>query len=286
MDIKCVGVIGLGAMGTGIAQVCAQSGYSVVAVDINQKLVDKGIASITSFLSKSVEKGKITQAAKDETLGRIKYVTDTNSLKDCDLVIESIIENLEAKIKVFEQLGKICRKECILATNTSVLSVIDMAAATGKPDKVLGMHFFNPVPLMKTVELVRTIVTSDETMDTAKKFAESLNKIIIEARDTPGFIVDRLSIAFSLNAVRALEAGVGTIEEIDKAISLSLNHPMGPFRLMDLIGIDNLASVSSSLYKQLGDPQYFTPVTVQKMIAAGWLGQKAGRGFYDYSSSK
>lgn len=282
VETKTVGVVSCGVMGSGIAQVCAQAGYQVVVSEINEELLNKGLASINLFLAKGVERGKVTVEDKEAALNRIKGATNARDFSSCDLVIEAVPENMELKKKVFAQLGEICSKESILATNTSVLSVIDMAVVSGRPSKVVGLHFFNPVPIMRPVEVVRTILTSNETMDIAKAFVESLGKTIVVAKDTPGFIVDRLSIAFILNAIRMLEAGVATAEDIDRAVSLGLNHPMGPFQLADLVGLDTLVAVSTSLYEQLGDPQYTLPTIVRKMVTAGWLGRKTRRGFYEY----
>jgi len=283
MEIKKVGVVGCGLMGGGIAQVCAQSGYQVVVSEINDEALDKGLSSIKLFLTKGVERGKVTPEEKEATLLRIRGTTNIKDFSKCDLVIEAVSEDMNLKKRVFTELGEVSSKEAILASNTSVLSILDMAVLTGKPEKVVGLHFFNPAPIMRPVEVIRTILTSDETMVTAKAFVESLGKTVINAKDSPGFIVDRLSIAFTLNAIRMLEGGVATVEDIDKAVTLGLNHPMGPFQLADLVGLDTLVAVSTSLHEELNDPQYALPTTVRKMVTAGWLGRKTGKGFYDYS---
>ena len=281
MEIKKVGVVGCGIMGSGIAQVCAQAGYQVVVSEINEEKLKKKFPSINSFLSKSVEKEKITQQDKDATMARIKGTTDTKDFGDCDLIVEAITENLDLKKNIFAELDKICPKHTILATNTSCLSIIDIAMATSRPDKVLGLHFMNPVPIMKLLEIVRTIATSDETLEIGKEFGKSVEKTIVIARDTPGFIVNYLLIPFLLNAMRMLDAGVATREDIDTAINLGLNHPMGPLTLADHIGLDTILYVSA-IYEETKDPQYTPPPLLKKMVTAGWLGRKTGKGFYDY----
>jgi len=282
VEIRKVGVVGCGAMGSGIAQVCAQSGYQVVVSEVKDELLNKGLASINSFLTKSVEKGKVSQQDKDSALARIKGTTNTKDFSDCDLVIEAAIENMELKQKIFAQLDKICPKHAILATNTSCLSIIDMAMATTRPDKVLGVHFFNPAPLMRLMEIVKTVATSDETFEIGKNFGESLGKTVVAAQDAPGFIVNRLMTPFLLNAIRMLETGVATREDIDTAVNLGLNHPMGPLALTDLIGIDTVFFIANSIYEEFRDPQYAPPTLMKKMLAAGWLGRKTGKGFYEY----
>ena len=282
MEIKKVGVVGCGTMGSGITQVCAQSGYPVVVSEINDELLNKGLASIDKFMSVSVEKGRLSQEDKDATIARIKGTTDTKNFSDCDLVIEAAIENMDLKKKIFADLDKICPKHAILATNTSCLSIIDMAIATGRPDKVLGLHFMNPVPLMKLLEIVKTIATSEETLETGKTFGESLGKTIVIAQDTPGFIVNRLLMPYLVNATKMLESGIATREDIDAGINLGLNHPMGPLTLMDLIGIDTVFFILEAMYEEFKDPQYAPPTLMRKMVTAGWLGRKTGKGFYDY----
>jgi len=282
MEIKKVGVVGCGTMGSGITQVCAQSGYQVVVSEINDELLNKGLASINNFLAKSVDKGKLSQQDKDSTLARIKGTTNTKDFSDCDLVIEAAIENMELKKKMFAELDKICPKQTILATNTSCLSIIDLAMETSRPDKVLGLHFMNPVPLMRLLEIVKTIATSDETLETGKTFGASLGKTIVLAIDTPGFIVNRLLMPFLLNAFRMLEAGIATREDIDTAINLGLGHPMGPLTLADLIGLDTTLFVCEAMYEEFKDPQYAAPPLLKKMVTAGWLGRKTGKGFYEY----
>jgi len=282
MEIKKIGVVGCGLMGSGIAQVCAQSGYQVTVSEINDELLSKGLASINTALSKSVEKGKLSQQDKDATLPRIKGTINTKDFADCDVMIEAAIENMDLKKKIFAELDKICPKQTILGTNTSCLSIIDMAMATTRPDKVLGLHFFNPAPVMRLMEIVRTVATSDETFETGKNFGESLGKAVVAAQDAPGFIVNRLMTPFLLNAIRMLEAGIATREDIDTAVNLGLNHPMGPLALADLIGLDTVFFIANSIYEEFRDPQYAPPTLMKKMIAAGWLGRKTGKGFYEY----
>jgi len=282
MEIKKVGIVGCGAMGSGIAQLCAQSGYQVVVSEINDELLKKGLASIEKVLARIVEKGKLSQQDKDATTSRIKGTTNTKDFFDCDLVIEAAIENMELKKKIFAELDGICPKDAILATNTSCLSIIDMAVATKRPGKVLGLHFFNPAPVMKLLEIVKTIATSDETIEASKKFGESLGKTTVIAQDAPGFIVNRLWIPFLLHSIRLYEEGVASREDIDNAVMMGLNYPMGPLTLSDMVGIDVVKFVADALYEQLKDPRYIVPTLVDKMVAAGWLGRKTGKGFYDY----
>jgi len=283
MEIKKVGVIGCGTMGNGIVIVCAQSGYQVVVSEINDQLLNKGLASINSFLTKSVEKGKLSQQDRDSALARIKGTTNTQDFSDCDLVIEAAVENMDLKKKIFVEVDKICPKHAILATNTSCLSIVDMAMVTSRPDKVLGLHFWNPAPLMKLLEVVKTVATSDETLETGKSFGESLGKTIIVAPDIPGFIVNRLQIPFRLDAIRMLEAGIATKEDIDAGVTLGLGHPMGQFALQDLVGLDVTYAVANALYEETKDPKFAPPTLMKKMIAAGWLGRKTGKGFYEYN---
>ncbi len=283
MEIKKVGVVGCGIMGSGIAQVSAQSGYQMVVSEINNQLLQKGLASIDAFLTKGVARGKVSQQEKEATLARIKGTTNMKDFSGCDLIIEAIIEDLDLKKKLFAELDKICPKHTILATNTSVLSVIDIAAATTRLDKVLGMHFFNPVPLMRGLEIVRTITTSDETLETIREFGKSLGKIVAVAKDTPGFLTSRLGVVQGLEAIRMVETGVGTAEDIDNAMKAGYNLPMGPLELCDMVGLDTRLHIARALYEVTKDPKWAPPVLLQKMVAAGWLGRKTGRGFYKYN---
>jgi 3-hydroxybutyryl-CoA dehydrogenase len=283
MDIKKVGVLGFtGAMGRGIAQICAQSGYQVIASSRSEERMAKAVASIDTALARGVERGRLSQEDKDAAISRIKSTTNTKDFQDCDLVIEVAAEDLEVKKKAFAELDSICPKHAILASNTSVLPVVEMAIATKRPDKVLGLHFFNPAPAMKLVEIVRPITVSDETVEIIKKFAESVGKTPVVVPDVPGFIVNRLAVSFMLNAMYLLESGVASREDIDTAVTLGLNHPMGPLALADLIGNDIVLSMADGIYENLQDHRYIAPPLLRKMVTAGWLGRKTGKGFYDY----
>jgi 3-hydroxybutyryl-CoA dehydrogenase len=282
MEIKKVGVVGAGLMGSGIAQVCAQAGLQVAISDVSEEVLKKGLGSVNGFLTKSVEKEKITQQEKDDIMARIQGITDMKSFADCDVVIEAVTENMELKKKIFAELDKICPPATILASNSSALSIIDMATATGRMDKVVGLHFFNPAPLMRLLEVVQTIATSEETLQACDAFGKAIGKVVVRAKDTPGYIVNRLSIPFALNAIRMLESGVATREDIDNAVNVGLNHPMGPLALADFLGIDTLYYAARDMYEKFKEPYFAPPVLLEKMVAAGWYGRKAGKGFYDY----
>ena len=282
MEIKQVGVVGCGQMGGGIAQVCAQAGYRVTVSEINEELLNKGLSAIKSSLTKSVEKGRITQQDKDSILARIKGTTNLKDFGNCDLVIEAASENLDLKKKIFAGLDKICPKSAILATNTSCLSIIEMAMATTRPDKVLGLHFFNPAPVMKLLEVVKTIATSQETLEAGRSFGQSLGKTVIVAQDAPGFVVNRLLVPQLLHAIRMLEAGVATKEDIDTGVTTGLNHPLGPLSVADLVGLDTLYFIANSIYDEFKDQQFAPPILLKNMVAAGWFGRKTGKGFYEY----
>jgi 3-hydroxybutyryl-CoA dehydrogenase len=284
MTIKKIGVLGSGQMGTGIIQVFAQAGYDVIAVDAMQDMLDKAVKSIDKRLSSRVEKGKMAQDEKDNIMGRITTSSKMEDLKDCDLIEEAIPEDLELKKKMFAELDKICKPETILGTNTSGLSVTDMAAATNRGDKLLGMHFHNPAPVMRLLELVKTIMTSDETIETVKQFGETLGKTVVVAPDVGGFIVTRLFTPFLLGAVRMLEEGIATRDEIDVSMKMAVNHPMGPLEVVDFIGLDTELSIAETLYEETKDPKYAPPLLLRKMVTAGWLGRKTGKGFYDYKA--
>jgi 3-hydroxybutyryl-CoA dehydrogenase len=283
MEIRKVGVIGCGAMGSGIVQVCAQSGYEVVVLEMNEQLLKKGLSSIESFLNKGVEKGKMTPDGKNAILKKIRGTVEFREFSTCDLVVEAVPENMEVKRKVFKELDRICSHHAILGTNTSSLSIIDIASVTKRPDKVIGLHFMNPVPLMKLLEIVRSVATSEEVLEICSGFGKSLGKTVIIAKDTPGFIVNYLQYPFRLNAIRMLEEGMATREDIDAAATLGLGHPMGPLALQDLVGLDVTYAGALSVYEETGDPKFLPPVLMKKMIAAGWLGRKSGKGFYTYN---
>ena len=284
MEIKVLGVLGCGQMGSGIVQVFAQSGYEVVAVDSNEKMLEMGLKGIDKRLTSRVEKGKLSQSEKGTILARIQKSTRLEDLKGCDLVEEAVPEHLELKKKIFAQLDEICKKETIFGTNTSGLSVTDMAAATKRPDKLLGMHFHNPAPVMQLLELVRTIMTSEETIDSVKRWGSTLGKTVVVAPDVGGFIVTRLFTPFLLGAVRMLEAGIASRDEIDLSMKLAVNHPMGPLEVVDFIGLDTELSVAETLYEETKDPKYAPPLLLRKMVTAGWLGRKTGKGFYEYKT--
>jgi len=282
MAIQKVGVVGCGLMGSGIAEVCARSGFNVVVSEVNQKFLDKGMAAITSSLTRAAEKGKISAQDKDAALSRIKGVVGLESFTERDLVIEAVIENMDEKKRIFSTLDRVCPAHAILASNTSCLSVTEMAMSTKRPDKVLGMHFFNPVPVMRPVEIVKTILTSEETLNTAREVSKKLGKEAILAKDTPGFVVNRLLIPYILDAIRVLEAGVATKEDIDNGMVLGCNHPMGPLTLSDFVGLDTLLLVADAMYDEFKNPAFAAPPLLRKMILAGWFGRKSGKGFYDY----
>jgi 3-hydroxybutyryl-CoA dehydrogenase len=270
MEIKTIGVVGCGLMGTGIAQICAQSGYGVVVSEAKDELLKKGLTSIDSVLNRSVEKGKISQPDKDAILARIKGTTNVDEFSQCDFVIEAVNEDMDLKQKVFAQLDKVCPEHAILSSNTSSMSIVDIALATARPEKVAGMHFNNPAPVMRILEIVKSILTSEETVGLCRRLGESLGKTVVLAPDVPGFLGARLATPFLLHAVRTLEAGLGTRED------------MGPLELLDLIGLDTEYNLAKYLYEELKEPQYAPPVLMKKMVTAGWLGRKTGKGFYDY----
>jgi 3-hydroxybutyryl-CoA dehydrogenase len=282
MEIKTVGVVGCGIMGSGITQLCAQSGYNAIVSEINDDVLKKGINSIDSMLSRLVSKERITQQDRESTMARITGTTDMKDFAKCDLVIEAATEDLEIKKAIFAQLDKACPKHAVLATNTSVLSVADIASATIRPEQVLGMHFSNPVPVMRILEMIVTIATSEDTVTIGKSFGESIGKTVVMAKDLPGFISNRISTSFLLNAIRLVQEGIATPEDIDTVFRLGAGHPMGPLQTLDLIGIDTVYLGASALYDELKDPQYAPPPLMRRMVALGWLGRKAGKGFYEY----
>ena len=282
MEIRKVGVVGCGQMGGGIAQICAQSGYDTVVSEINYELLAKGMDSIKSFLATAVKRERISEADRDATLARLKGTTNMEDFRDCQLVIEAAVENIELKKRIFASLDGICPEHAILATNTSCLSIIEVAMVTKRPDQVLGMHFFNPVPVMKLLELVKSIATSEETLEAAKSFGDSLGKTVIVAKDMPGFIVNRLLVPYLLDSIRIYEAGLASREDIDHGMALGCNHPMGPLTLLDLIGLDTVHFIADAMYEDFKDSKYASPPLLKKMVTAGKLGRKTGKGFYDY----
>jgi len=282
-DIHTIGVVGCGLMGAGIVEVCARAGYQVVVREVNDELLQRGLQRIRASMSRAVEKGKLTKADMESAFSRIQGTLSMTDFKDCDLVIEAVVENMQTKKTVFTELDSICRTDAILATNTSSLCVTEMAAVTERPDRVVGMHFFNPVPVMQLLEVVRALLTSDETLELAKAFGTRLGKTVVVARDRPGFIANLLFVPYALDAIRWLDAGLATKEEIDATMKLGFNHPMGPFTLMDFVGLDTLLFIADAMYEEFKDDRYAAPPLLRRMVQAGLWGRKSGRGFYDYS---
>jgi len=284
VEIKKVGILGFtGAMGRGIAQVCAQAGYEVIGSSRSAERATKTVSTIDAAMARSVERGRMSQEDKDAAIARITGTANVKDFSDCDLVIEVAVEELEIKKQAFAELDGICKEGAIIASNTSVLPLVEMAMVTKRPEKVIGLHFFNPASVMKLVEIVKPITVSDETADTCKKFIESLGKTPVTLPDTPGFIVNRLAVGFMLNAMYLLESGVASKEDIDAACKLGLNHPMGPLELADLIGNDIVLNMADGIYATLQEHRYIAPNLLRRMVAAGWLGQKTKKGFYDYN---
>jgi len=287
MEIKKVGVLGCGLMGSGIAQVAATAGFDVTVLDVEQKFLDKGFAgiekSLAKFAERPVEKGGITPQQKDAIRARLKGTTNRQNLADCDIVIEAIIENVQQKKDMYDSLDGIVRKDAIFATNTSSISVTELMAATSRPERFIGLHFFNPVPLMKLVEVVRTIATSPEVYDAACEFAKRLGKVPVRTSDKTGFIVNRLLVPYLLDAIRAYEEGVGSVEDIDNAMKLGCGYPMGPFTLLDFVGLDTTYYITHVMYDEFKERRFASPPLLKRLVMAGWYGRKTGRGFYDYT---
>ena len=283
MAIETVGVVGCGLMGAGIAQVCAQSGYRTLVREVDDAILASGLGRIETFLDAGVKKGKVTPEAMDETRGRLSGTTRIADLAPCDLIIEAVVENLEAKREVFGALESAVGEKTIFVSNTSSLCVTEIAAATSRPDRVSGLHFFNPVPIMKLVEVIRALTTSDETYQAVFAFAQSLGKEPITAPDRPGFIVNRLLVPYLLEAVRAYDCGLGTLEDIDRGMTLGCGYPMGPFTLLDFVGLDTTYCIAEIMFEEFKEPAYAPPALLKRMVLAGRLGRKSGQGFYTYS---
>ena len=282
MAIRKVGVVGCGLMGGGVAQTCAQSGYETVVLEVNQQLLDKGIQRIHGAWDTLASKGKLGQGQVDEYRARLHGTLEMADFANCDLVIEAVLENMEEKLRLFPALDHIVKPEALLLTNTSSLNVTQMGAVTKRPDKVCGIHFFNPVPVMKLVEIVKTISTSEETIETVSQFAVSLGKTTVLAKDTAGFIVNFLLIPYLLAAIRMLENGVATRDDIDTAMKLGCGYPMGPFTLLDYVGLDTTLWAAEAIFEEYKDPLYAPPPLLRRMVISGMYGKKSGKGFYDY----
>ena len=282
MQIKTVGVLGCGLMGSGIAQVCAASGYKTVVREVDDTILQKGISRIKKFLDDGVTRGKVAPEARDKTLGNLSGTTTFEALRDCDLVVEAIVENLDEKRSAYAALEKVVNGHTIFLSNTSSLCVTELAAATRRSDRFGGLHFFNPVPLMKLVEVIRALTTSDQTYQTVFTFAQSLGKEPITAPDRPGFIVNRLLVPYLLDAIRCYENGLGTIEDLDKGMTLGCGYPMGPFTLLDFVGLDTTYYIANIMFDEFREPAYAPPPLLKRMVLAGRFGRKSGHGFYHY----
>jgi 3-hydroxybutyryl-CoA dehydrogenase len=282
-EIDSVGVLGAGLMGHGIAQVAAQAGYDVVVREVDDATLAKGIGRIEKQLARAVEKGKSSQEDADAVRARVRGTTDYRDLAGCDLVIEAITESLELKLAMWRDLDPILERDAVLATNTSSLAVIDQAAATSRPERFLGLHFFNPAQVMRLLEVVRCVTTGDEAYETGLAFGERIGKLTVQTKDKAGFIVNRLLVPYMLDAMRAYEEGVGSIEEIDEAMKAGAGHPMGPLTLADFIGLDTLGAICDVMFDEFRERRFARPPMLRKMLSAGWHGRKSGLGFYDYS---
>jgi len=282
MEIKKVGVLGCGLMGSGIAQVAATAGFDVTVLEVEQKYLDKGFAGIEKSLAKFAEKGTI-QETPQVVRARLKGTTDPQDLADCDIVIEAVIENLEEKKKMYAALDGIVKKDAIFASNTSSISITELLTSSKRPERFIGLHFFNPVPLMRLVEVVRTIATASQVYDTAIEFGKKLGKVPVRTSDKTGFIVNRLLVPYLLDAVRAYEEGVGSIDDIDNAMKLGCGYPMGPFTLLDFVGLDTTYYITHVMYEEFKERRFASPPLLKRLVMAGWYGRKTGKGFYDYS---
>ncbi|HQN39314.1 MAG TPA: 3-hydroxybutyryl-CoA dehydrogenase [Thermoanaerobaculia bacterium] len=282
MEIRRVGVLGCGLMGSGIAEVCARAGFETVVREVDDAALARGMDRIRGSLDRAVAKGKLEAAAREAALGRLQTTTGFDALAGCDLVIEAIVENLEEKLRTFAALAKVVRPEAIFASNTSSLTITQLAAASGRPGRTIGLHFFNPVPVMQLVEVVRTILSDETVVAAATEFCRALGKQPIACRDNSGFIVNRLLVPYLLDAIRALEEGVGTVEEIDKGMQLGCGYPMGPFTLLDFVGLDTTYAIANIMFEEYRERRFAPPPLLKQMVQAGHLGRKSGRGFYDH----
>jgi 3-hydroxybutyryl-CoA dehydrogenase len=282
-EIRRVGVLGCGLMGSGIAQVCAQAGYDTVVREVSDELCERGIGGIEKQLGRAVSKGKMTTEQQGEVMDRLRGTTRLEDLADCDLIIEAVVEDLGVKNEMWRTLDEVCGPEAIFASNTSSLTIADMAAATNRPERMVGLHFFNPVPVMKLVEVVKTIATDTQVFDTAFEFAKSLGKEPITCKDNSGFVVNLLLVPYMMDAIRALEQGVASIEDIDKGMKLGTGYPMGPFTLCDFVGNDTLDKIGGIMFEEYKEKRYASPPLLKRMISLGYYGRKSGKGFYDYS---
>jgi 3-hydroxybutyryl-CoA dehydrogenase len=285
MQIRTVGVLGCGLMGSGIAQVCAQSGVRTIVREVEQSFLDRGLGRIQKFLGDGVAKGKVTPEVRDKTVANLSGTTAFGDLSGCDLIIEAIIENIEDKRQAYLALDAVVGEHTIFCSNTSSLCITELASTTKRPDRFAGLHFFNPVPIMKLVEVIRGLATSDDTYTTVFAFAQSLGKEPITAPDRPGFIVNRLLVPYLLDAIREYESGLGTLEDIDKGMKLGTGYPMGPFTLLDYVGLDTTYYIANIMFEEYREPRFAPPPLLKRMVLAGRLGKKSGRGFYDYGSS-
>jgi 3-hydroxybutyryl-CoA dehydrogenase len=285
MAIQRVGVVGCGLMGSGIAQVCAQAGFPTVVREVNAELVDKGLKGIEKNLARLVEKGAITEGGKGEIRSRMRGVTSLDELRDSDVIVEAIVEQLPAKRELFSSLDSLCPPSTIFSSNTSSLTIIEIAAATKRPERFVGLHFFNPVPVMKLVEVVRTIATDAAVYEEMVAFGAKLGKTPVRARDSGGFIVNRLLVPYLLDAIRALEERVGSVVDIDNSMKLGCGYPMGPFTLLDFVGLDTTYYISQIMFEEYKEKRFAAPPLLKRMVLAGWYGKKSGRGFYDYSDA-
>ena len=286
MKIRKVGVLGAGLMGSGIAEVAARCGYTTVVREVSEELGRKGVSRIEGSLAKAVEKKKIASEERDSARSRLSATTRLSDLADCDILVEAIVENLDLKKETYRELDRLCKPETIFCSNTSSLTITELSAATARADRFAGLHFFNPVPVMKLVEVVRTVATSDETFDTVFEFAKSLGKDPIRARDNSGFVVNRLLVPFLLDAIRALEEGVGSAEDLDKGMELGCGHPMGPLKLLDFVGLDTTYSIAQIMFDEYREKRFAPPPLLKRMVLLGRLGRKSGRGFYEYGGEK